>query len=86
MERNILIEKAVENIAKLPDQQVQEVANFAEFLLNKSQDQVLVEDIQQIVSESNAFNFLKEEPELYSINDLLLNHSSAGSSASKTQD
>lgn len=70
MERDILIEKAVENIAKLSDQQVQEVADFAEFLLNKAQDGLLVEDIQQIVSESNTFNFLKEEPELYSVNDL----------------
>ncbi len=70
MERNILIEKAVKNIVKLSDQQVQEVADFAEFLLNKTQDQVLVEDIQRITIESNTFNFLKEEPELYSVNDL----------------
>ncbi len=70
MERDILIEKAVENIAKLSDQQVQKVADFAEFLLNKAQDGLLIEDIQQIVSESNTFKFLKEEPELYSVNDL----------------
>ncbi len=70
MERNILIEKAVENIAKLSDQQVQEVTDFAEFLLSKAQDQALVEDIQRITVETNTFNFLKEEPELYSINDL----------------
>lgn len=70
MERNILIEKAVENIAKLPNQQVQEVADCAEFLLSKTQDQVLVEDIQRITIESNTFDFLKEEPDLYSVNDL----------------
>lgn len=70
MERNILIEKAVENITKLSDQQVQEIADFAEFLLSKTQDQILVEDIQRITIESDTFKFLNEEPELYSVNDL----------------
>ncbi len=70
MDRNILIEKAVENITKLPDQQVQEIADFAEFLLSKTQDQILVEDIQRITFESDIFKFLNEEPELYSVNDL----------------
>lgn len=70
MDRNILIEKAVENITKLPDQQVQEIADFAEFLLSKTQDQILVEDIQRITFESDTFKFLNEEPELYSVNDL----------------
>ncbi len=70
MERNILIEKAVENITKLSDQQVQEIADFAEFLLSKTQDQILLEDIQRITIESDTFKFLNEEPELYSVNDL----------------
>ncbi len=70
MERNVLIEKAVGSIVKLTDQPVQEVVDFAEFLLSKAQDQVLVEDIQRITMESNTFDFLKEEPELYSVNNL----------------
>lgn len=70
MERNILIKKAVENITKLTDQQVKEVADFAEFLVSKTQDQVLLEDIGRITSESKTFDFLREEPELYSVNDL----------------
>lgn len=40
MERNILIEKAVENITKLSDQQVQQVTDFAEFLVSKMHDQI----------------------------------------------
>lgn len=70
MERNILIEKAVENITRLSDRQVQEVADFAEFLLNKANNEFWVENIQQILSESNTFNFLKEEPEIYSVKDI----------------
>lgn len=70
MERNILIEKTVESIAKLSNQQVKEVADFAEFLVGKTQDQVLAEDIQRITIESDTFKFLTEEPELYSVNDL----------------
>jgi len=70
MNRDILIKKAVGNIARLSDQHVQEVADFTEFLLSKVQDQILIEGIQQITSESNAFNFLNEEPELYSVKDL----------------
>lgn len=70
MNRDSLIKKAIGNISKLSDQHVQEVTDFTEFLLSKVQDQILVEDIQQITSGSNAFTFLNEEPELHSVNDL----------------
>ena len=70
MDRDILVKKAIGNFAKLSDRQLQEVADFADFLLSKAQDQLLIEDIQQITREASAFNFLNEEPELYSVNDL----------------
>jgi len=70
MTRQILIEKVLTKIKMLPEEKIKEVDNFADFLLNKIDDRIVTEGIQKIVSESKAFEFLNEEEELYSVNDL----------------
>jgi hypothetical protein len=70
MTRETLIKKTVDNLAKLPDQKLKEVSDFAEFLLNKIEKQLMTEGIQKLVSDSKAFKFLEEEEDLYSIDDL----------------
>jgi hypothetical protein len=70
MTRETLIKKAIDNISKLPDQKLREVSDFAEFLLNKFENQLVTEGIQKLVSNSNAFKFLEDEEDLYSEKDL----------------
>ncbi|QNL21556.1 DUF2281 domain-containing protein [Hyphobacterium sp. CCMP332] len=70
MTRETLIKKAIDNISKLPDQKLREVSDFAEFLLNRIENQIVTEGIQKLVSNSNAFKFLKDEEDLYSEKDL----------------
>jgi hypothetical protein len=70
MTRQILIQKTLENISKLPDQKLKEVSDFAEFLLSKSEDQLITEGIQKLAMKSKAFQFLEEEEELYTEADL----------------
>ena len=70
MDKQILIKKALTNIQRLPITKVKEVNDFAEFLLNKIDDQMITEGIQEIASSSKSFDFLKNEPDLYSISDL----------------
>lgn len=70
MTRETLIKKTVDNLAKLPDQKLKEVSDFAEFLLNKIEKQLMTEGIQKLVSDSKAFKFLEDEEDLYSIDDL----------------
>jgi len=70
MTRQVLIQKTLENISKLPDQKLKEVSDFAEFLLSKLEDQLLTEGIQKLAMNAKAFQFLNEEEELYTEADL----------------
>jgi len=70
MTKEALIEKTVENISKLSEQKLREVSDFTEFLLYKTQDRILTEGIQKIISDSKSFKFLEDEEDLYSKDDL----------------
>lgn len=70
MTRQILIEKVLKKIKLLPDSKLQEVNDFADFLLNRIDDHILTEGIRHMAADSKAFEFLNEEEDLYSVNDL----------------
>ena len=70
MTREILIKKTIDNLSRLPDQKLKEVSDFAEFLLNRIEDQIVREGIQKLVSDSKTFSFLKDEEDIYSTDDL----------------
>ena len=70
MTRETLIKKTIDNLSKLPDQKLKEVSDFAEFLLNRIENQLMTEGIQKLVSDSKAFKFLEAEEDLYSVDDL----------------
>ena len=70
MLRDTLIKNTINNIEKLPDQKIKEVLDFAEFLLSKSDDTILTEGIQKLAAESKSFEFLKDEEDIYTSDDL----------------
>jgi len=70
MTRQILIQQTIDNLSKLPDQKLKEVADFAEFLLSKIDDKLITEGIQKLTSDSTSFKFLEEEEDLYTEADL----------------
>ncbi|WP_230680004.1 hypothetical protein [Pontibacter sp. 172403-2] len=70
MTRQILIQRTIDNLSKLPDQKLKEVSDFAEFLLSKLEDQLLTEGMQKLASNSKSFQFLEDEEDLYSEADL----------------
>ena len=45
-------------------------SNKADFMLAKIEDKITSEGIQKLTSESRAFDFLKDEEDLYTVNDL----------------
>jgi hypothetical protein len=49
---------------------IKEVNDFADFLLSKIDDKIIQEGIQQIVSDSKSFDYLKDEEDLYTVEDL----------------
>lgn len=69
MTREILLQRTIESLSKLPDQKMREVSEFAEFLLHKMEDRILTDGIQNLTVESNSYKFLLEE-EIYTVNDL----------------
>lgn len=46
MTRQILLQQTIDNLSKLPDQKMKEVADFAEFLLSKLEDRLITEGLQ----------------------------------------
>ncbi len=70
MNRQTLINDAVNKISKLPDIKLQEINDFADFLLSRIDDKIIIENIQDITSKSKSFDFLNDEEELYDESDL----------------
>ncbi len=70
MTRKTLIRETVDGIKKLPDHKLKEVSDFVEFLLNQFEHSELNEQMAKAASESEAFEFLKDEEELYEDSDL----------------
>lgn len=70
MTREYLIKETINKLTKLPDQKLQEVSDFAEFLLSRLEEKNLAEGIQNLAATSKSFKFLEEDEDLYSPEDL----------------
>ena len=70
MDRKKIIVNIVEKIEQLPDENIKEINDFTEFLLSKIDDRMITKGIQKMTSESKSFEFLKDEEDLYTVNDL----------------
>jgi hypothetical protein len=70
MNRSILIKETMDKIQQLPDVKIQEINDFAEFLLSRIDDKILMEGIKKLASDSKSFEYLNNEEDLYSVNDL----------------
>jgi hypothetical protein len=70
MSRSELIETALKRIEKLPENELQEVNDFAEFLLTKIEKKHLSKDVSQVNTASVSYKFLAEDDNIYTVNDL----------------
>lgn len=70
MSREILLKHIIESLAKLPDQKLKKVSGFAEFLLYKIEDKIIVDGIQKLAAQSKPYLFLETEEDIYTVNDL----------------
>ena len=70
MNRQVLIDNTINKIKLLPDIKLKEVNDFADFLLGKIDDKIILEGIQKMISDSKSFEYLKDEEDLYSVDDL----------------
>jgi hypothetical protein len=70
MDRQILIDKTISKIKQLPDLKIKEVSDFTDFLLSQIDNGFIQEGIQKMTSESKSFAYLKDEEDLYTVEDL----------------
>jgi hypothetical protein len=70
MEKEVLVKNTIGKLEQLPARRIHEVIDYVEYIIQKSHDDMIVEGLQQLSSISRANDFLYEEPELYSLNDL----------------
>ena len=70
MSRQELIEKTLAVLSKLPQDKAKEVSDFADFILKKYDEEALQKGIEKIVSTAKAYNFLKDDENIYTVADL----------------
>jgi len=70
MTKQILIDRTIKVINELPQDKAAEISDFAEFVFKRYEENELIIGIQNIVSKSEAFEFLNNEEETYSMADL----------------
>ncbi len=70
MTRQLIIERTIKAINLLPEDKAEEISDFADFIMKRYEENSLTEGIKQLASNSQAFDFLKNEEDLYSESDL----------------
>jgi anion-transporting ArsA/GET3 family ATPase len=75
MSKQAIIERTVKIINQLPESKAEEISDFAGFVIKRYEEQALTEDIKNMVSDSQAFEFLSKEEEIYSEKDLKIMYS-----------
>ena len=70
MDRQVIIERTVKAINHLPEDKAKEISDFADFIVKQYEEQVLIEGIAHLTSNSKTFEFLKEEEDLYTEADI----------------
>ena len=54
----------------MPEDKAEEISDFAEFVMKQYEEQRLTKGIQQLTANSQAFDFLNNEEDLYTEADL----------------
>jgi len=70
MTREFIIQKTINVMSTLPQDKLEEISDFADFILKKYEEHTLQQGIYKLNSESTAFNFLNEDENLYSSVDI----------------
>nr|WP_295930625.1 hypothetical protein [uncultured Dyadobacter sp.] len=70
MKKEAIIARTIDAINHLPVDKAEEISDFADFVRKRHEEQQLTEGIQKLVEDNSAFDFLKDEEEIYSLADL----------------
>ncbi|MFA5518926.1 MAG: DUF2281 domain-containing protein [Spirochaetota bacterium] len=70
MERQQVIDKTIQYLKILPENKVKEALDYIEYLYNKNEDSILTEGMMRLSAESGSFDFLEDEEELYTYDNI----------------
>jgi hypothetical protein len=70
MTREAIINRTIKLISSLPAEKVEEIADFASYILKKHEDDLIQRGIEKLVEDSSAFDFLKDEDDIYTLKDV----------------
>ena len=70
MTRQAIIQRTVNAINQLPENKAEEISDFADFVTKRYEEYQLTQCIQTLTANSNAFDFLNDDEDLYSESDL----------------
>jgi antirestriction protein len=70
MTRRAIIERTIKAINQLPEAKAEEISAFADFVTKRYEENLLIQGIQKLTTDTQFFDFLYNEEELYSLADL----------------
>ena len=70
MTREAIINKTLKVLSALPADKVEEVADFASYILKKYEDDLIQRGIQKLTEDSPVYKLLADEEELYTLKDI----------------
>ena len=70
MTKETLIQRTLTALSKLPMEKANEIADFADYILKKYDEEVIQKGIEKLVEKSKAYDFLKDDENLYTVADL----------------
>lgn len=70
MTKEVLLRATIEKLTKLPRERLKEVADFAEFVLKKYEEEVLSKGMEKLIGKTKTYDFLRDEKVEYTVEDL----------------
>ncbi len=70
MTKQLIIERTAKIINQLPDNKAVEISDFADFIFKRYEEEELTKGIESMISESDSFQFLNDDEDIYSVKDL----------------
>lgn len=70
MTKELYIERTISAMNQLPKDKAQEISDFADFLIKRHEEEVLSAGIRNLTEKGESFDFLNQEEDLYSVDDL----------------
>lgn len=74
MEKANLIQDTVDILDRMSDEKIQEVKDYASYILKKYEEDMLQNGLTQLANQSQTYQFLEEEEDLYTVEDLKIKY------------